>query len=123
MSTASRPHGDAAAEASTGHATLIRDVRVAVLNCSASGCLLEVDAPLAVGTVASLTLTIDGRQGSDAIEVVRCQPIAGAGGTHHVGARFLWADVPGTQSIRSIARDLVATELTLSGAGLLSPVG
>jgi len=67
-----------------------RDFEVRVLNCSPSGCLLETNAPLDVGTVGSLTLTVDGHELLDHLVVVRCQPKQGAGSVYHVGAQFLW---------------------------------
>jgi hypothetical protein len=67
-----------------------RDFQVRVLNCSPSGCLLETNAPIDVGTVGSLTLTVDGHELLDHLLVVRCQPKQGAGSVYHVGAQFLW---------------------------------
>ena len=67
-----------------------RDLEVRVLNCSPSGCLLETNAPIDVGTVGSLTLTVDGHELLDHVLVVRCQPKQGAGSVYHVGAQFLW---------------------------------
>jgi hypothetical protein len=69
---------------------LARDFEVRVLNCSPSGCLLETSAPIEVGTVGSLTLTMDGHELLDHLVVVRCQPKQGAGSVYHVGAQFLW---------------------------------
>ena len=69
---------------------LARDFEVRVLNCSPSGCLLETNAPLDVGTVGSLTLTVDGNELLDHLVVVRCSPKQGAGSVYHVGAQFLW---------------------------------
>ncbi len=69
---------------------LARDFDVRVLNCSPSGCLLETNSPIEVGTVGSVTLVFDGQELSDYVRVVRCQPIAGAGSVYHVGAQFLW---------------------------------
>ena len=69
---------------------LARDIEVRVLNCSPSGCLLETNAPIDVGTVGSLTLTVDGHDLLDHLVVVRCQPKQGAGSVYHVGAQFLW---------------------------------
>ena len=37
---------------------------------------------------------------SDAIRVVRCQPIEGAGSLFHVGAEFLWTDSPKPTALR-----------------------
>lgn len=70
-------------------AVLRRDIDVRVLNCSPSGCLLETSTRLAVGTVGHLRLIIDGQEAVDHVEVVRCQPIGGAGSRCHVGVRFL----------------------------------
>jgi hypothetical protein len=69
---------------------LARDFEVRVLNCSPSGCLLEANAPIEVGTVGSLTLTVDGHELLDHLLVVRCQLKQGAGSVYHVGAQFLW---------------------------------
>ena len=69
---------------------LARDFEVRVLNCSPSGCLLETNAPIDVGTVGSLTLIVDGHELLDHLVVVRCQPKQGAGSVYHVGAQFLW---------------------------------
>jgi hypothetical protein len=38
------------------------------------------------------------------VQVVRCQPIAGAGERFHVGAQFLWTRPLHTQSLRGAAR-------------------
>jgi hypothetical protein len=81
-------------------AVLTRDVNVRLLNCSSSGCLLETDAHLAVGTVASLRLTIDGRELVDQIVVVRSQPIEGAGERFHIGAQFLELTPPTVMTVR-----------------------
>ena len=67
-----------------------REIEVRVLNCSPSGCLLETNAPIDVGTVGSLTLTVDGHDLLDHLVVVRCHPKQGAGSVYHVGAQFLW---------------------------------
>jgi hypothetical protein len=68
---------------------LTREMRVRVLNCSPTGCLLETDLHLDVGTIASIQVNVDGRELADDVRVVRCQLIAGAG-VYHVGAEFLW---------------------------------
>jgi hypothetical protein len=72
-----------------------------VLNCSASGCLLETDRRFDVGAIASIQVVIGGRNFADDVQVVRCQPIAGAGSVYHVGARFLWTNPPGAESLRT----------------------
>ena len=81
-------------------AVIVRELPVRLVNCSRSGCLVEADRPLAVGTAGTMTLEIEGHDVTDHILVVRCQPIAGAGTLHHIGARLLWVAAPTAQTIR-----------------------
>ena len=81
-------------------AIIVREVPVRLVNCSRSGCLVEADRALPVGTAGTMTLEIEGHEVTDHILVVRCQPIAGAGTLHHIGARLLWVAAPTTQTIR-----------------------
>jgi len=97
-------------------AVLTRELRIRILNCSLSGCLLETNASLPVGTVAALTLRIGDHEFRDDVRVVRCQAIAGAGSLHHIGAELLWTAIPGRQSLRlamqqrlALAQDVRAT--------------
>lgn len=70
-------------------ALLARDFQARIVNCSPSGCLFETNARLAVGTIGTLRIVIGGRELADDIQVVRCQPIEGAGSLYQVGARFV----------------------------------
>ena len=70
-------------------ALLARDFQARIVNCSPSGCLFETNARLEVGTIGTLCCTIDGRELADDVQIVRCQPIEGAGSLYHVGARFV----------------------------------
>jgi hypothetical protein len=88
---------------------LNREWPVRILNCSSSGCLIESAARVDVGTIGSLTLTIDGRDFVDDVQVVRCLAIEGSAPVYHVGARFLWTSLPRSGSIRSVPR-LMATD-------------
>ena len=84
---------------------LTRECRVRVINISSSGCLIECDRRLAVGTVGMLRIRWGGQEYRDASAVVRCVAIEGAGATYHVGVRFLWTTLPHPQSIRyAVAR-------------------
>ncbi len=83
---------------------LTRERQVRLLNCSVSGCLLETNTRVPVGAIASIRITIEGREMSDDVQVVRCQPIAGAGERYHVGAQFLWTQPLLKQSLRSALR-------------------
>ena len=70
-------------------AVLARDFQARIVNWSPSGCLLETNARLEVGTIGTLCLVIDGRELADDIQIVRCQPIEGAGSLYQVGAKFV----------------------------------
>jgi hypothetical protein len=83
---------------------LTRERRVRLLNCSVSGCLLETNCRLPVGVIASIRVTVEGRELTDDVQIVRCQPIAGAGDTYHVGAQFLWTQPLLSQSLRRAVR-------------------
>ena len=84
--------------------SLSKEVRVRVLNCSASGCLLESNAPIPVGAVARLRVSFGGREFDDAVRVVRCQSIAGAGSIYHVGTHFLSTTPPYAGTLRHLMR-------------------
>lgn len=79
---------------------LTREFRVRILDYSPSGCLIETNARVDVGTIGSLRFVIDGSEFVDDIQVVRCQPIEGAGSVYRVGARFLWTLSPGKGTLR-----------------------
>ena len=85
-------------------AVLAKDVRVRVLNCSAAGCLVETAGPIPVGTLATLRITLGGREFADYVRVVRCQAIEGAGSVYHVGAEFLSTAPPFAESFRYVIR-------------------
>jgi hypothetical protein len=83
---------------------MTRERQVRLLNCSVSGCLLETSCRLPVGATASIRVNVEGRELTDEVQIVRCQPIAGAGDTYHVGAQFLWTQPLSRQSLRSALR-------------------
>jgi hypothetical protein len=82
-------------------AVLTRVCQMRVLNCSVTGCLLETNSRIEVGAIASIRVVIEGRELVDDVQIVRCQPIAGAGSVYHIGAQFLWTSPPGARSIRA----------------------
>ena len=84
---------------------LTRERQVRLLNCSVSGCLLETRCRLPVGAIASIRVNIEGRELTDDVQIMRCQPIAGAGETYHVGAQFLWTQPLDRHSLRSALRE------------------
>jgi hypothetical protein len=83
---------------------LVDDIRVRVINCSATGCLLESDKRIAEGTIATLQVSIGGRTFSEVAEVVRCQPVDRRNGLYHVGAQFLSTTAPHAGSLRHAMR-------------------
>ena len=90
----------APANASDRFGLLGRDFHARIVNCSQTGCLLETSSPVEVGTIGTLRFTIEGRELADDVQVVRCQPIHGAGSLFQVGARFLWTMAAGKESLR-----------------------
>ena len=85
----------------TGRLGLLeREFEARMVNYSASGCLLETHTRIDIGTVGTLRLVIDGRELMEDVQVVRCQPIEGAGSSHQVGVRFLWTVTSGNGTLR-----------------------
>lgn len=96
-------------------AVVTRELELRVLDVSVSGCLVETNRPMDVGTLATLRVTIDDRSYSDDVHIVRCHRIAGAS-TFHVGAKFLWTSPPHRHSLRRMADgDVVDAEGWLNG--------
>ena len=91
---------DASVAALDGVAILTREFQIRILDYSPSGCLIETNSRVDVGTIGSLHFVIDGREFVDDIQVVRCQPIEGAGSIYRIGARFLWTVSPGKGTLR-----------------------
>jgi len=89
---------------------LTRDVSVRVANISASGCLIESDRRLEVGTVGALRLDLGGQEYREDVRIVRAQELRGAGARWQVGVEFLWTSSPGPQSLRRVV-GLLATRL------------
>jgi PilZ domain len=83
-----------------GSGVLTREIDVRVVNISASGCLIETPRRMVVGAVGNLRLEFGGDEYDDDFQVVRCQPIAGAGSIYHVGMKFLWTSPRHQRSIR-----------------------
>jgi PilZ domain len=79
---------------------LSKEFHLHLLNCSSSGCLVEMRSPIEVGTIGTLRLVVDGNPFSEDVQVVRCQQIEGAGSVYHVGAKFLWTASPDNGSLR-----------------------
>jgi hypothetical protein len=84
---------------------LTRERRVRLVNSSVSGCLIETNWRVPVGAIASIRVTIDGRELADDVQIVRCQPIAGAGDKFHLGAQFLWTRPLHNESLRGASRN------------------
>ena len=81
-------------------AVLARDFQARILNYSGSGCLLETNVRIDVGTIGTVRLVLDGTEHVDDVQVTRCQAIEGAGSLYQVGVRFLWTIAPVKGTIR-----------------------
>jgi hypothetical protein len=85
-------------------AVLAKEVGVRVLNCSATGCLVEATAAVPIGTIATLRVAFGGRDFDDLVRIVRCQRIEGAGELYHVGAQFVCTTPPYAGNFRYVLR-------------------
>jgi hypothetical protein len=83
-----------------GLGALTCELRVRVLNGSATGCLVESGRALTVGTVAGLRVNLLGREYDDQVQVTRCQSIVGAGNIFHIAMEFLSTTPPYAGSLR-----------------------
>ncbi|HET9832288.1 MAG TPA: PilZ domain-containing protein [Vicinamibacterales bacterium] len=85
-------------------ATLSSEMSIRVLNCGASGCLIETQRPLPIGRAATLQIKLSGAVFEETVQVVRCQEITGGSGVYHVGTRFLNTTPATTESLRYLFR-------------------
>lgn len=85
---------------------LTREVRVRLVNISASGCLVESTTRLEPGTAGDLRIRIGSDLYADDVRITRVQQVQGAGSTWNVGAEFLWTTQPGTRSLRRVVSRL-----------------
>jgi hypothetical protein len=82
-------------------AALTKAIRIRVLDCSTTGCLVETDVPVAAGTVAMLRVNGLGEELADTVQIVRCQPIPGAG-VYHLATQFLVTGPPYPSTLRYV---------------------
>ena len=85
-------------------ARLIQNNRVRVLNCNATGCLLEATSSAAINSVAMLQVIIGDRIFEDAVQVVRCVSIVNHNRFYHIATRFLSIAPPYAGSLGRILR-------------------
>ena len=110
----SEENGEARGSSENSLGVLGKELRVRVLNCSPSGCLVETNSRLEVGTIASLSVTLEGDEFADDVQVVRCQQIEGAASVFHVGAQFLWMATPTRHSLRQMIRQTTGAHVSRS---------
>ena len=98
-------------------ATLVRQYDARVLDISGAGCLIEMDATLAPGTIGTLEVFIDGTTYREAVRVARVVPARHIGMLHQIAIEFLVVTAPGIESIRAAMTRLTAgADLTLTFA-------
>jgi hypothetical protein len=100
-------------------ATLSLEMSIRVLNCAASGCLVETRRALPVGRVATLRITLSAGTFEETVQVVRCQEITGSG-IYHIGTHFLSTTPASTESLRYLFRreaGVIGASLCLRGQG------
>lgn len=84
-------------------AVLARDLDVAVIDISRSGCLIESPCELDVGTLCVLRVAAGGKSYTDTARIAWCHAIQGAGDRFHLGAEFVWLDAADPSSLRWFA--------------------
>ena len=92
-------------------AVLTRDVRVRLIDASATGCKFEMRRRLDVGTIGRLRVTLGEEDCEDDVEVLRCETVER--GVYHVGVRLLWTTPPRRGSIRHAVAQLLVTPCSL----------
>jgi hypothetical protein len=98
-------------------AVLGREVRIRLLDISASGCLLESSNRLALGATGLLAVTFDGEEYTDNVRIIRCRDFEGAIGGFQIGAEFLWTDAPHQRSLRRVVTRLQASAIRAGPSG------
>jgi PilZ domain len=99
---------------------LTRELSVRVINISGSGCLVESQRRLEVGTIGKLRLQLGVEECGDDIEVVRCETVEGARSIYHVGMRFLLTTPRNPGSIRyAVSRHAAGLALQLPPTRLM----
>ena len=83
-----------------------RNITITVTEISRGGCLIESQAAMPEGALATLSLTIDGVLYSEDVRVARCQAVPGGGERHQVGLEFLTLQREGRKSLRVYAASL-----------------
>lgn len=87
---------------------LVRRVPAAVIDVSASGCLLETHAPLKPGTVGLLEVDDGGLGHREVVRVCHSRERAGASMPFRAGTEFLVLDAAASPSVRHKAARLEA---------------
>lgn len=89
-------------------AVLTREMFVRLIDISRSGCRLETNRRIDVGTIGRLRVKLGTKEYEDDVEVVRCESVEG-GGVYHVGMRLLWTTPQHHGSIRhAVTREMAA---------------
>ena len=88
-------------------AALTKEVRVRILNCSATGCLVESNGAIPVGTVGLLRVAFDGSQFEAPCRLCGANQSLAQVVYVRVGTKFLSTTPPSADTLRhAIRRDL-----------------
>jgi len=89
-------------------AILVRQYVGRLLDISSVGCLIEIGASLAAGTVGRLEAVIDGNVHVEAVRVARVAVDPRGAGRHQLGLEFLIVAPPSAHSVRAAISRIVA---------------
>jgi hypothetical protein len=98
-------------------AVLGREVTVRLVDISASGCRLESNSRLALGSTGSLMVTYLDEEYLDDVRIIRCLELEGSAGGYQIGAEFLWTRTPNDHSLRTMVSRLEASAVKAQSSG------
>jgi hypothetical protein len=93
---------DAVLRAADLVAILGREVPVRLIEISTSGCLLESNSRLELGTAGVLRVMFEDEAYQDDVRVMRCRGFEGSSPIYQIGAEFLWTTRPHERSLRRV---------------------
>jgi hypothetical protein len=97
----------------------MREHLMRIVDLSRSGCLIESQQRIEVGTVGRLRLRLGNQECSDDVEVVRCDALGLAQARYHIGVRFLWTTPRHVGTIREAVTRHVEDTTTSRTAWLM----
>ena len=81
---------------------IVWDVPVRLVDISRTGCLLESNRQMAVGTTGEFRVEFAGQVFSEELRITRCARLEGSSALYRLGAEFLHMRPPNVSSLRRV---------------------